>query len=157
MTTLRIRLAVAGLLAVLLGGCSMDVEPLDLRSVARAWSPNDALACPVGRCSAEADLEVPVYALTSEVLAALIHGIATAEPRTEQVAESVALDQRIYVQRSETLGLPDIIRVQLVSLPEGASAILYSRARYGFWDIGVNRKRLRRWLATLEAAARPES
>lgn len=143
----------AGLL-VLLGGCSMDVEPLDLRDLGRTWAPNDALACPAGACSAEADFETPVYPLTKEVLAELIAGVAGAEPRTEQVAESAALDQRIYVQRSETLGFPDIVRVQIVTLPEGASAILYSRSRYGFWDIGVNRKRLRRWLDGIDRAAK---
>ena len=39
------------------------------------------------------------------------------------------------------------------SASDGVSAILYSRSRYGGWDMGVNRKRLRRWLARLEASA----
>ena len=144
-------------LMIALGGCSMDVEPLDLRSMKRAWTPNDALACPADACAAEADFEVPVFEIEKEALGALFEAVATAEDRTELVAESLAIDQRVYVQRSETFGFPDTVRVQIVSLPEGVSAILYSRSRYGFSDLGVNRRRLRRWVDAVVAAAETNS
>lgn len=145
-------LGLGSLLLLVLGACSMDIDPMDLRSMKRSWTPNDALACPPGICAAKADFEVPIYPLEPAALSALIDRVVAGEPRTELVAESAAIDQLTYVQRSETLGLPDVIRVQVVAVQGGASAILHSRSRYGLWDFGVNKKRLQRWLKDLEAA-----
>ena len=43
--------------------------------------------------------------------------------------------------------------MQIVTLPEGVSAILHSKSGFGYWDLGVNRKRLERWLQRLESEA----
>ena len=143
---------IALLLALSLGACSLSAEPTDLRVLKRSATPNDALACPAGLCAASADRETPRFDLPLGVLRDILAEIAAAEPRTELVAESRALDQRVYVQRSRVFGFPDRIHVQVVALPEGASAILYSKAGYGVWDLGVNRKRVKRWLKRLDAA-----
>ena len=137
---------------LLLGGCGVASDPIDLRSLARGSAPNEALACPSGLCSAEADFETPVYDLSVEALRERLSELAASEPRTELVAESAELDQKVYLQRSSVFGFPDRIRVQMVRLPEGASAILHSKAVYGWWDLGVNRRRVKDWLAQLEAA-----
>jgi len=128
----------------------MSLEAIDLRGVTRSRFPNDALACPPGVCAARADLAVPVYALAADVLRDRLRRIALAEPRCRQVGEAPALDQEIFEQRTRFLGLPDVIRVQLVGIDGEISAILYGRARRGLWDLGVNRRRLRRWLARLD-------
>ena len=139
-------------IGLLLGGCGVTSDPIDLRSLSRGSAPNEALACPSGLCSAEADFETPVYDLPLDALRALLSELVASEPRTELVAESAELDQRVYLQRSSVFGFPDRIRVQMVRLPEGVSAILHSQAVYGWWDLGVNRRRVEDWLARLEAA-----
>ncbi len=138
---------------LLLGGCSVTAEPIDLRDLARGSAPNEALACPPGVCAASADFETPRFDLPAERLREILSAIAAGEPRSELVAESAELDQRVYVQRSRVFGFPDVVRVQIVALPEGVSAILHSKSGFGYWDLGVNRKRLERWLERLESAA----
>ena len=129
----------------------MTIEALDLRTLRRAALPKDALAAPAGVGEARPDVAVPVFALSKGAFAEPLRAVALAEPRTRMVAAFPALDQMVFEQRTPVLGFPDTIRVQVVSLNDGVSAILYSRSRYGGWDVGVNRKRLRRWLARLEA------
>ena len=65
------------------------------------------------------------------------------------------MDQLVFVQRSQFLGFPDTIWIQGVSVDFGASLIIYSRSNYGYWDLGVNRERIRTWLEKLEKADKP--
>lgn len=129
----------------------------DLRTIKRRRTPNDALAAPAGVTAAEPDLIVPCYAVPVERLKAALREVADAGPRTKLLAEHQALDQLVFVQRSRFFGFKDRIEAQVVTLPEGVSAILYSRALTGGWDLGENRKRLGRWLAGLDAALNPGS
>ena len=129
----------------------------DLREIKRRRTPNDTLAAPAGITAADPDLTVPTYALPADRLRAALRGVAEAEPRTTLFAEHPGLDQLVFVQRSRFFGFEDRIEAQIVALPEGHSVILYSRALTGGWDLGVNRKRLRRWLAALERALSPGS
>lgn len=129
----------------------MTIEALDLRTLRRAALPKDALAAPAGVGEARPDVAVPVFALSKDAFAERLRAVALSEPCTRMVAAFPALDQMVFEQRTPVLGFPDTIRVQVVSLNAGVSAILYSRSRYGGWDLGVNRKRLRRWLARLKA------
>jgi len=130
----------------------MTIEAIDLRDLRRAALPKDALAAPPGLCVARADLTVPAFTLSKDALAERLRAVALAEPRTQLIGELSELDQLAFEQRSRVFGFPDTIRVQIVPMSDGVSAILCSRSRYGGWDIGANRKRLRRWLARLEAA-----
>ena len=129
----------------------MKLEAVDLQVFRRSPLPKDALAAPPGVCAARNDLAVPRFRLSKVALATRLRDIALAEPRARLIAEFSALDQMVFEQRSPVFGFPDTIRMQIVTMSDGVSAILYSRSRYGVWDLGVNRARLRRWLARLEA------
>ena len=131
----------------------MTVDAVDLRELRRAALPKDALAAPPGACVAKADVSVPLFQGSKDTLADRLRAVALAEPRTRLVAEFPDLDQSVFEQRSRVFGFPDIIRIQIVTMSGGVSAILYSRSRFGGWDMGVNRKRLQRWLARLAASA----
>lgn len=55
-----------------------------------------------------------------------------------------------YVQRSMVFGFPDIITVQITPRSEsGTSIVLFSKSKFGYSDIGVNRKRVKSLLAGL--------
>jgi uncharacterized protein (DUF1499 family) len=57
------------------------------------------------------------------------------------------------VARSKAFHFPDFIDVEAVALAPGQTALaIYSRAKYGIRDFGVNRARTERWLAALKAA-----
>jgi uncharacterized protein (DUF1499 family) len=55
-------------------------------------------------------------------------------------------------QRSAVFGFVDRISARFVPLGADRSTLIaYSRSEVGYWDLGVNRSRLRDWLAMLPA------
>jgi hypothetical protein len=78
--------------------------------------------------------------------------IARAQPRTRVVAGDVDGLMITYVQRSRFIGFPDYLTVKAVATEGGAGLIIYSRARYGRSDFGVNRARVEAWMAALGQA-----
>jgi uncharacterized protein (DUF1499 family) len=128
------------------GACSAISDPMDLRAIERSSAPRDALACPPGLCAAAVDIESPVVAGTPADLVAKARDVLSREPRTELVSEDKALMQLVFVQRSALLRFPDTVRVQAIAVGDGASVMIHSTSNYGYWDMGVNRDRVERWL-----------
>ncbi|MEQ9835948.1 MAG: DUF1499 domain-containing protein [Roseitalea porphyridii] len=123
----------------------------DLASARRSGRPNDRLMAPPGYCrNGVPDESAPVFAATPERLIAAVDRVAAAEPRTREVGRGPLARQ--FVQRSRVLRFPDDITVQVLSSDAGATLAIWSRARYGYADFGVNRARVDRWLAAIGAA-----
>lgn len=151
------KILILGLLT-LLPGCSLDVktsETTDLRNIERSHSPSDALACPPRLCRAEADFESPIFQTTKTELINEARKLITAELRTKLLGSNPTLDQLVFIQRSRLFGFPDTIWIQGASVDSRASLIIYSRSNYGYWDLGVNRERIRNWLDKLKKADNP--
>ncbi|WP_425053691.1 DUF1499 domain-containing protein [Psychromarinibacter sp. S121] len=91
------------------------------------------------------------YPLPPASLLAAFDQVAREEPRTTRLAGSVEDGRITYVARSLVWGFPDYITVAAVPEGEGARLAVYSRLRFGRGDMGVNRKRLDRWLHRLDA------
>jgi uncharacterized protein (DUF1499 family) len=126
----------------------VDFKTLKLKS-----SPNQYLVCPDGTCAnATQHRTSPEYAMPAPELARTLLDIALAEPRTE-LAEGSADDLAFrLVQKSALFRFADDIDVQVIPLGEDRSTVaIYSRSRVGYSDLGVNRKRVERWLATIAA------
>ena len=124
---------------------------LDLESFAppRAW--NWALIAPAGTAVRGAARSAPAFASDLDSLRQAVLRIAAAEPKTELMAEEGGCLR--FRARSRLFGFPDLIDVRLIEPEPGrVSLAIFSRARYGFYDLGVNRRRVRRWLRALEAA-----
>jgi len=69
-------------------------------------------------------------------------------------AEEPAQNRLVVIQHTPLLRFPDIVTVEFVALdPHRSSVALYSRARYGKLDFGVNRRRVETWLARLQQLA----
>ncbi|MEX2453879.1 MAG: DUF1499 domain-containing protein [Rhodospirillaceae bacterium] len=128
---------------------SIDTLPFDLRAIRRSSSPNDALACPPGVCAAKADVSSQIFAVPVADLMALAESIILAEPRTEVAARDQTRRQVVFVQRSRVFGFADTIRLQADGTDGAASALLYSKSNVGYWDFGVNLKRVRRIVAEI--------
>ena len=123
---------------------------VDFADVKRSATGNDALACPPGLCFAKVDVTTAPLAMSAAELAAKIKQLPTLEPRTVIVSENDAAFQYVLVQRSALLNFPDTINIAIQPLDASHAAIaIYSRSRYGKSDLGVNMKRLQRWLALL--------
>lgn len=123
----------------------------ELATAARSGRPNDRLVAPPGHCrNAVPDQAAPVYAATPERLIAVVDQVAAAEPRTRETARTPRARQ--FVQVSRVFRFPDDITVEALPCDAGATLAIWSRARYGYADFGVNRARVDRWLAAIGAA-----
>ena len=136
-------------------------RPIDFARLERPATPNTALAAPAG-FRPPPDLITPAYALAAPALFALVRQVAASEPRTYPAAsfapplQEDATLQEDWVVRSAWWNFPDLVTAQVT--PDGAGhagLILYSRSVYGRSDFGVNRARLRVWLARVAAALPP--
>ena len=131
-----------------------DEAAFSFDSPVRRTNPNDALACPADRCrAATVDLVTPVYDVPPERLRAIVVEVATAEPGTALIDTPAEAHDR-YLLRSRLLRFPDLVDVRILPQGEGRSTLaLYARSRIGYWDFGVNRARLARWLKRIGAIA----
>lgn len=147
----------AGLLVLLgvIGVRSVGHDPgrwhVDPLAAERTGRPNDALVLPPGRDGA--DIESPVFSMTPAELAQAFHAVALDAPRTALIAGGPGEAFATYVQRSAWIGWPDYISARAVAAEGGAALAIWSRARFGYGDLGVNRARVARWLARLEERA----
>jgi uncharacterized protein (DUF1499 family) len=83
-------------------------------------------------------------------------GLIAREPRI--VAAFAEPEERrfVLIQHSAALRFPDVVTVEFVALGADRSSLaVYSRARYGSYDFGVNRRRVLAWLKRLQQLARP--
>ncbi|MDF0600893.1 DUF1499 domain-containing protein [Psychromarinibacter sp. C21-152] len=94
--------------------------------------------------------EARTYKATPKSLLSAFDRVAMEAPRVEQLAGSVGSGRITYIARTKWLGFPDYITVTAVPAEGGAQLAVYSRLRYGRGDMGVNRKRLDRWLEELQ-------
>src|SRR5947209_16679341 len=66
-----------------LTGSRLDIEAVDWTNLTRHTTPNDALACPAGRCpNAKADCEPNIYPMSQGELLARLKKVALAESDT---------------------------------------------------------------------------
>lgn len=113
-------------------------------------SPNAYRVGPETPDAAPVDAVAPIYALPAADLASRLDTYAMAQPRVVRLARSDDGLHTTYVARSRLMGFPDYVSVQVIPL-DAASATLaiFSRARFGESDLGVNATRVQNWLAAL--------
>jgi uncharacterized protein (DUF1499 family) len=114
------------------------------------------LFCPPGYCPAAEAVASPVFPLPWERLHEYWTEVISGEKRVETIAADPDNRRFVYIQHSPIFRFPDIITVEFVQLaPNRSSIAIYSRSRYGHYDVGKNRKRIGKWLALLEKMAQP--
>ncbi len=128
------------------------VDPATARPGSNA---NEYFTAPPGTTAAPADVETRLYPESPRALLVRFDAIARAQPRTRVVAGDPDSLMITYVQRSRVFGFPDYLTVKAVAAEGstgegGAGLIIWSRARYGRGDFGVNRARVEAWLAALD-------
>jgi uncharacterized protein (DUF1499 family) len=120
--------------------------------------PNAWRVVPEDAEAPSADAVAPIYPVPAALLARAFDAVAMAQPRTVRLAGSPESLHATYVQRSRLWRFPDYVSVRFYDLSDGGSTFAaFSRARYGKGDMGVNRARLERWLAALDASLRFEA
>ncbi len=136
-----------------LAGSRLDIGPVDFASLTRHTTPNDALVCPAERCpNAEPDAEPKNYPVAAAQLLARLKTVARAQPRISELSCEPNCDRTArFVQRTRLMRFPDTIDVEVLPVSEHESTLaIYSRSLLGRNDFGVNRARVKSWLAALD-------
>jgi hypothetical protein len=98
-----------------------------------------------------ADATCPEFRIGAADLWSVWMEFAARQPRLVLRARDAHASRSLHVQRSAVLRFPDLVRAEIVALgAERSSLVLDSRARFGCWDFGVNRRRVLRWLHYLK-------
>lgn len=124
---------------------------MDFQTLRLTAKPNQYLVAPEGLCAtAKPHLAAPEFAVSPAALRAMFRDVALAQPRVVQTGGDDATLTDTYVQRSALLGFPDTITAQFLAAGPGRSSLaIYSRSRYGYSDLGVNKARIDAWLREL--------
>ncbi len=126
------------------------VNSIDWATLQRPDSPNTWLVAPPGFTRAAPDAPAPEVAVDAPRVAQAWIDVVRAQRRTAVVGISADGLQVEAEQRSAVFGFVDDISFRAIPLAAGRSTLaVYSRAREGYWDLGVNRRRVRAWLAAL--------
>jgi uncharacterized protein (DUF1499 family) len=129
-------------------------EDVAIAALRGPLAANAFLACPAGYCAVAEAAVIPVFAVSADRLVEYWRELVAAEPRLVQIAAEPEQQRSVWIQRSALFRFPDLVTVEFVALgPDRSSLALYSRARYGRSDFGVNRKRVLRWLSRLQQIA----
>jgi hypothetical protein len=128
--------------------------PLDFSTLTPPRQPRWYLALPEGfEAGAEPHERTAGIALAQADALACFKAIALDAPRTRIVREAGA--QLELEQKSAVFGFTDKIIIEAMDAGPGMAALaIYSRALIGYYDFGVNRKRVRRWLDAFYAAGK---
>ena len=122
---------------------------IDFKNFDAPSRSNAALACPAGWCGGSESIQTAIYDISKESLFLAAEGVVRALPRVTLLHTDESRLQIVAVQRSKLIGFPDTIWVQIVDVKDKVSSIIFSRSNYGLWDAGVNIKRVRGLLASL--------
>ena len=126
---------------------------LDLVMLELTEKPNQYLVAPANYCQkASPHREAPTYDVPATVLRDAWLKVVEKQPRTTQTAGDDSALQYDFVQRSAIMRYPDTVTVRFLPLEDSRSTLaIYSRSKYGYSDLGVNKKRIDNWLDALEA------
>jgi uncharacterized protein (DUF1499 family) len=151
------------LLMLALAGCAMaadkerneamDSDPriLDFSVVRTPSRPNAWLVAPPGAVAGDASEPAPVLPFAAQAAAAAWLAIIESQPRTRVIAVSPDGLRIEAEQRSAVFGFVDRISAWFIPTGDNRSTLaVYSRAQTGYWDLGVNKRRVRDWVSRLD-------
>lgn len=123
----------------------------DPLTAAKPETPNSYRVAPLS-ATASADDEAPAYHASAGDLASAFDKVALGDSRVKVLSGSAAAGHVTYVQRSALFAFPDYVSVRFIESDGGGSTLaVFSRSRFGQSDLGVNKKRVSRWLDELSS------
>ncbi|MGD1982796.1 MAG: DUF1499 domain-containing protein [Chromatiaceae bacterium] len=161
------RWLLAWFVGLLLIGCSdhpqshTESRPMteftDFMTLERPASPNNWLVGPRDApAGVEFDAVAPAFSMPASALAAAWQELLKTRPRTRILGVSADGLQIEAEQRSAVFGFADRVSFRAVPTDQGTSSLfVYSRSLVGYWDIGVNQRRVTEWLKALDPNLAP--
>ena len=125
----------------------MNFEEFQLRS-----TPNQYLLCPKGMSTrAKPNEDSPTFSVPVATLQRVWREVALQQPRVAMIRDDRESNQCEFVQRSFVFRFPDTMTVEFFAVDDDHSTCaVYSRSKYGYGDLGVNRRRVRRWVRLVQ-------
>lgn len=99
----------------------------------------------------DGDGPATVFAADPAAVAAAIQEVINETSGAALIAGSPESGHMTAVVRSRLVGFPDFVTVKLVESEDGTALAVFSRSKYGYSDMGVNKARVEAWLEALEA------
>jgi hypothetical protein len=116
-------------------------------------TPTYCLACPDKYCNITPNIISPVYSVSAADLYDYFNRMVSKNSDINFVYDIPEQGQFGLVAYSPVFRFPDDITIQFIALSESTSTVaVYSQSRYGFYDFGMNKRRLENWLAELKNA-----
>jgi uncharacterized protein (DUF1499 family) len=143
-------------LATLLG--APQRPRIDFATLTPPARPNWFLLCAPQQCPAaprdsERVAAGPTFAVSADALDTAVRAAFARQPRTRPQAAYDDLRQYDFVQTSALFGFPDTLTVRVIPHGEDSAGLaIYSRAHYGYSDLGVNQRRVEDWVAAVQRA-----
>ena len=129
-----------------------QVSELDFKNLVRRDTPNQYLMCANQLCNAYIDDLPPIYGANVFEVRKAWETLLRGEPRVKELHRNPDATQIDYVQRSAFWRFPDVITIRFIASGERKTTIaIYSRSVYGQGDFGVNKARIRGWIAKLNS------
>lgn len=137
------------LMGLFLAGCSRMSTP-NFQQMVLPKFPNYYLVCPPNYCNVMPSATAPVYPVSAEDLFNAFNQIVAKERYVNFVYNMPEQGQFELEAKSTVFRFPDDIDVQFIALSDTTSTLaIYSKSRYGFYDFGVNKRRIDQWLSVL--------
>jgi uncharacterized protein (DUF1499 family) len=122
----------------------------DFKTLKLSWKPNQYLVTPTGWGQARPHRESPVFGRDPAAVYAAIKAVALDQPRVQLLSDDPTRRKLELVQRTRIVRFPDFVSIEVAPVEgQGSTILVYSRAKFGIRDFGVNRRRIDRWLALL--------
>lgn len=131
-------------------GCTEPPIQADFEDLPIVDTPNYYTVCPPDFCNYEPSDISPVYPVEINKVIKSWKKVIDSQPRVTKLATDDDNYQYTYMQRSKLLRFPDIINVKFIPLENNHTTVaIYSQSKYGYSDMGVNKKRVELWLDLL--------
>jgi hypothetical protein len=127
--------------------------PVDFSRLMLPSSPNASLLAPPAMTT-QPHTAHPLLPVSPEAAWAALRMLGEAEARCWKMAEWPEKRQLQWVVRTRLANFPDLVNGQVVPLVGGSGIFLYSRSLLGYYDFGVNQRRIAAWRARLDEALR---
>lgn len=133
-------------------GIKSGVETLDFKHLKLRGSPNEYLVAPDDLCiDAVPHRPADIYDVPSSELRDAVMHVISHQSRVELAGMNEEKKAFEFVHYSPVLNFKDFISVRVLPHGHSESTIaIYSRSKTGYYDFGVNRDRVERWLEELE-------
>ena len=132
-----------------IAGCSSPPQQIDFHKIQLPKTPNYYLVCPKDYCNDKQNQLSPIFSVSVNQLNKAWQQMI-AKHHIKPVAQDLQTFQYTYIQRTRWLRFPDTINVKLIPISNTQSTIaIYSKSKYGYGDMGVNKKRVKAWLQQL--------